>query len=57
MSLSMSKDDLLKIKSALEFNLPNSLQLYSIVQQILTEDGIEREVKTFRIGSEFKLFL
>ena len=44
MSLSMSKDDLLKIKSALEFNLPNSLQLYSIVQQILTEDGIEREV-------------
>ena len=44
MSLSMSKDDLLKIKSALGFNLPNSLQLYSIVQQILTEDGIEREV-------------
>ena len=40
----MSKDHLMKIKSALEENLPNSLQLFNILQQILAGDGIERDV-------------
>ena len=40
----MSKTELLKIKAALEANLPNSLQLFNIIQQILAGDGIERDV-------------
>ena len=40
----MSKDELLKIKSAIEKNLPNSLQIFNILQQILAGDGIERDV-------------
>jgi len=44
MSLIKNKDELLKIKIALEDNFPDSFQLFNIVQLILTEDGIEREV-------------
>ena len=43
MSLIKNKDELLKIKIALEDNFPDSFQLFNIVQLILTEDGIERE--------------